>query len=142
MLSYLTTLSILSISNPVFKGYNMYHNSAMINGDILTATNYGSAKATGKYGVSAVYDLGESVLSNIVDIDVLQGISNVNSNVSVYVADGVIYVSGANTINVFTTSGMQVKHIAKVANSTEKIKVVPGVYIVKTDKGINKVIVK
>jgi hypothetical protein len=128
--------------NPVFKGYNMYHNSAMINGDILTATNYGSAKATGKYGVSAVYDLGESVLSNIVDIDVLQGISNVNSNVSVYVADGVIYVSGANTINVFTTSGMQVKHIAKVANSTEKIKVVPGVYIVKTDKGINKVIVK
>lgn len=127
---------------PVFEGYNLYHNGVALNNKLFTATNYNSAKAVGKYAVSAVYDLGESGLSNIVDMDAQTGISNVNSSVKVYASDGVIYVSGAKSINVYTTAGIQMEHIAKVSKSIEEIKVVPGIYIVRTDKGINKVIVK
>ena len=53
--------------NPVFMGYNVYNGSTRMNSEVLTEQEYKATK-DGTYAVSAQYDLGESALSNKVEI--------------------------------------------------------------------------
>lgn len=124
--------------NPVFNGYNVYHNGEVKNNNLVTNTSYTLPAAEGKYGVSAVYDLGESALSNVYE---LLGIRDIKSGVSVTAGKGFITVSGASDIAVYNVEGIQIANIQK-AEPEETIQIASGIYIIKTDKGTYKVQVK
>ncbi len=122
---------------PVLKGYNVYKDNAQL------ATAEGtSAKTSGKgsYAVSAVYDLGESVLSNAVTT----GISDATSDegVSVTGQNGYIQISGAygKVVNVYTVGGQNIA--SRTAKDTESVSVPEGMYIVKVGGKAYKVTVK
>lgn len=91
--------------------------------------------------MSAVYDLGESALSN--EVNVTTSISEVGSTtMTVSGGKGIINVSaaGGNNIAVYGTTGQQVASVA-AANETA-ISVAPGIYIVKVGTQTFKVSVK
>lgn len=126
---------------PVFTGYNVYRDGVAQNSSLVSATSYTSKHKTGKFGVSAVYDLGESALAGIFDAELGLGIKDVKNGLSVSSGDGCIIVVGAFCISVYNASGIQVANIQN-ADKEETISVVPGVYVVKTDKGTYKMYVK
>lgn len=126
---------------PVFTGYNVYRDGVAQNSSLVGATSYTSKHKTGKFGVSAVYDLGESALAGIFDAELGLGIKDVKNGLSVSSGDGCIIVVGASCISVYNASGIQVANIQN-ADKEETISVVPGVYVVKTDKGTYKMYVK
>lgn len=122
---------------PVLKGYNVYKDNAQ-----LTTAEGTSAKTSGfgSYAVSAVYDLGESVLSNAVTT----GISDATSDegVSVTGQNGYIQISGAygKAVNVYTVGGQNIA--SRTAKNTESVSVPAGMYIVKVGGKAYKVTVK
>lgn len=123
---------------PQLKGYNVYLGSYLA--ETVTGT---SSKATsnGTYAVSAVYDLGESALSN--EVNVTTSISEVGSSTTtVSGGKGVINVNaaGGNNIAVYGTTGQQVASVA--AGNETAISVAPGIYIVKVGTQTFKVSVK
>lgn len=115
---------------PVFTGYNVYRDGVAQNSSLVSATSYTSKHKTGKFGVSAVYDLGESALAGIFDAELGLGIKDVKNGLSVSSGDGCIIVVGAFCISVYNASGIQVANIQN-ADKEETISVVPGVYVVK-----------
>lgn len=124
---------------PVLMGYNVYCDGEGVS---LVFKPEASVTQTGTYAVSAVYDLGESELSNTVAMTT--GVSGVDAAAGVSIAggDGCITVSGAEglALTVYTASGMQVAAVR--AGATETISVAEGVYIVKAGSTTAKVIVR
>ncbi len=119
---------------PQLLGYNIYCNTE--NTGTTTAT---SAKADGKsgnYAVSAVYDMGESELSNTVAVTT--GIDVISAgSIRIAGGKGTITVSGANgeSIDIFSLDGQKVA--ASTAVEKETISVPAGVYVAKVgDKAI------
>lgn len=123
---------------PQLKGYNVYNNSELA----ATATETkATATANGSYAVSAVYDLGESSLSNTVAVTT--GINDLSSSAATVVGGmGIINVCGAegNSVTVYTTSGQKVAFIVAANDTT--VNVEAGVYIVKVGAKTFKVSVK
>lgn len=123
---------------PVLKGYNVYCNNNVVNS---VTTNGMTATTNGTYAVSAVYDLGESDLSNTVSVTT--GIADLTMNgVNVYSGDGMIIVKGAENRNVevFSINGQKIA--GSVAKAVETYNVQQGAYIVTVDKKPYKLIVK
>ena len=123
---------------PQLKGYNIYNGTELA----ATATET-SAKAgsNGTYAVSAVYDLGESPLSNTVAVTT--GINEIGaSDANVTGGNGTIYVNGAdgNSITVYSAAGQKVAFVVAANNTT--FDVTAGVYIVKVGQKAYKVSVK
>lgn len=124
--------------NLVFKGYNVYRNAVS---SIFTENTFADTFGDGMYGVSALYDLGESELSNIADLnDVdkieVEGGAIVEGGkgfVAIYGADG-CHVTVSDIAGVLVFSG-------KVADEV-KIPAAHGIYAVKAGDRICKVIVK
>lgn len=57
-----------SVSNPVFQGYNLYRDGQLINASLLQNLDYTDVPGitgTINYGITAVYDIGESVPASI-----------------------------------------------------------------------------
>lgn len=123
---------------PVLKGYNVYCDNEAVS---MVLTPAAKAEAAGTYAVSAVYDLGESVLSN--SVSVTTGIESLTTG-KVYIAGGkgCITITGAEgkKVKVYTISGMTIAD--EVAQKTETVNVPAGIYIVKAGNTTTKVSVK
>ncbi len=126
-------------------GYNVYRNGQLINEGIVEATSFIDSEmplGTSEYRVSAVYNQGESRLSKGVSLtsDVADLVS---SSVNISAGEGHILISGAEgeSISICNVAGMTV--YADVAASADvKVRVAPGVYIIKAADAIAKVIMK
>ena len=124
---------------PVLKGYNVYCDNEGVS---LVLTPEAKAQTSGTYAVSAVYDLGESALSN--SVSVTTGIEDAVSanNVSITGGKGSITITGAEgmAVKVYSTSGMLIAD--EVAGKTMTVNVPAGIYIVTTENTTRKVSVK
>lgn len=124
---------------PVLKGYNVYCDNEGVS---LVLTPEAKAQTSGTYAVSAVYDLGESALSNSVSVTTgIEDAVNAN-NVSITGGKGCITVTGAEgmAVKVYSTSGMLIAD--EVAGKTMTVNVPAGIYIVTTENTTRKVSVK
>lgn len=133
-------ISYTEAKSPVLKGYKVYGNSEAQG--FVTATSVTAALGNGTYAVSAIYDLGESDLSNTVAIT--NGIADINADQAVRVAasKGTITVTGAEgrKVEVFAAGGQLMN--GGEAKATETYSVPAGVYVVTVDSKPYKLIVK
>ncbi len=126
------------------KGYNIYRDGKKINSAIVSDRNYVDNKAAEgihNYYVTAVYDKGESQLSNLAKVS--SSISDVAlAAINIAGGKGQITVSGANgqNIQVFTTDGRLKGNYAGAA--INNIPATTGVYIVKIGAKVAKVVVE
>ena len=122
---------------PVLKGYNVYCDNEGVS---LVLTPEAKAQTSGTYAVSAVYDLGESALSN--SVSVTTGIEDAVTadNVSITGGKGSITITGAEgmAVKVYSTSGMLIAD--EVAGKTMTVNVPAGIYIVTTENTTRKVL--
>lgn len=136
-------------ANPMvldFKGFNVYRDGQRINSEIVEESTYtdttAEAAASYVYHVTAVYDKGESGLSNAFSID-MSGVEGITSGkASVTAANSAIHISGAagSLVNVYTASGVNI-FSAEVADSAN-VSVTTGVYVVTVGGERFKVIVR
>ena len=139
----LDNLEYTLAETPSLQGYNVYRDNSMVSSVAKEATSYTDTKSANdvKFGVSAVYDLGES---DCVEIGGFNGIAtDVVTGVSVRVIDGGVRVDGAQgkTIMVFAVDGKQVAAQHK-ASASETVKLQPGAYIITVDDAKYKFYVK
>ena len=121
-------------------GYNIYRNGEKINSDLVTECAYTdniAAHAIYDYNVTAVYAEGESALSNTYST-APTGIDDINTGVAITATKGAIIVSGAHNTAVYGIDGKL--HAQAVGNAV--IPVEAGLYIVKADAKVAKVLVK
>lgn len=124
---------------PALKGYNVYRDNS---GIAQAKDTNAEAKYNGTYAVSAVYDLGESELSNTVSVT-SAGITDATvSTANVKGGKGFLTITGAqgDKFYVFNVSGMRLA--SDVAADTETVNVPAGIYLVKTAGKTFKVTVK
>ena len=123
-------------------GYNVYRNNEKINPQLVGTTSFTDANApekTNKYVVTVAYKQGESKPSNEVVLGTTAA-SDAKFGVSVTVEGNTIVVRGADKAVISAADG-------KIYNSAKKQSVVrttvpSGVYVVETNEGTHKVIVK
>lgn len=128
-------------------GYNIYRDSVKLNAEPVEEPAYTDATAAPgehSYVVTVVYDKGESKVSNVVTIGVIDGIGSVAAKAAGVSADGrTIIVTGAegNNVSVYTANGKTVYN--GVGTAATRIDVnAGGVYIVKVGKTVVKAVVK
>ncbi len=128
-------------------GYNIYRDGEKC-GDVEAGasayTDEMPAEGSHKYAVSAVYDAGESGLSNTVDVTVAYGgVESTAAGATVRSDDGCIIVEGAAGVNVsaYSVSGLLI-YSGCDYDAVVRIPVSGGVYVVDVDGQITKVIVK
>ena len=85
----------------VLKGYNIYRDGQKLNAVPITQTNYRDIQAVGKhrYLVTAVYDKGESRGTEEVEINVVNGIEEIQSANNPATDDRIYDLSGRRVIN-------------------------------------------
>lgn len=127
-------------------GYNIYRDGIRINDAVLTENQYvddltGISSETGtyRYQVTAIYDEGESGLSNEYEANVSSGIEGPSAeNISIQVEHRVIRVDGADDIAVYGIDGK----IYGIGHDTAAIAVEPGIYVVKADGQVTRVCIR
>lgn len=128
-------------------GYNIYRDGEKcddVESGISSYTDESPTEGIHKYAVSAVYDAGESGLSNEVDVTVAYGwVESAATGVSVRSDDGYIIVEGAEgaDVSVYSVSGLQI-YTNGYSDSVVRIPVSKGVYVIDVDGQITKMIVK
>lgn len=125
---------------PQLKGYNVYRFGPVL--ESFADSNNAVATTSVGYAVSAVYDLGESSLSNWTKDSGVDGIITDALNAKVMTGRGFISISGADNKNVIVSAanGMAI-HNAKVSDDIT-LNVPAGIYIVKVGDKAVKVVVK
>lgn len=135
-----TYLRAVDTDRLVLKGYNVYRGMEKLNDDVITAREFtDTTTGDGDYTVTAVYEQGESRASNKVTI---AGVEMAHAaSVRIYGTCGHIAVDGAEgrTIQVFSVDGKAVRQIA--GSGSDRIDIVPGVYVVHVDGIVSKVAV-
>ena len=128
-------------------GYNVYRDGKKVNKSLISGESFTdkSLRESAKYGyvVTAVYDKGESLASNLAEVEVTVGINDINAtdmNVNVEYRSIVITGAAGKTIDVYTTDGALVAQ--RTATDTERISLSRGMYIVKVAGVTYKVLVK
>ena len=134
----------------VHTGYNVYRDEKMIAtiDDKATATftdtELDNVALAYSYAVSALYETGESLTSDVLEYyNPVTGIEDVIGNKAVYANDGALKVMGyaGKQLNVYNVSGQAV--VTKViANDVETIALSNGVYIISIANKNFKVVVK
>ncbi len=128
-------------------GYNIYRDGEKIGSVDASVPGYvdeSPEEGTYAYAVSAVYDAGESGLSNAVDVTVVYaGLESLAAGASVRSEGGCIVVEGAEgaDVGVYSANGLLI-YAGVNADATVRIPVSGGVYVVDVDGQITKVIVK
>ena len=111
--------------------YNTFK-SALESAEAIVAA--GTATNDDLYAYSAAFQL-------FIPRDVSTGVNPSLSSSSVYVANKTLIVNGSQSIEVFTAQGMRVAQ-SKANGESYSVALKPGVYIVKLDAGVKKVVVK
>ncbi len=128
------------------EGYNVYRDKVKITETPVKSTAYSDAptdKANHRYNVTCVYSQGESAGSNTVEA-ATSGVSSVADNaVSVKALGHEIYINGADGkfVTIYATDGQTL--YAENGQSQTVVNIYqPGIYIVKVDTQVFKVIVR
>lgn len=128
-------------------GYNVYRDGVKLNAEPVAEPAYTDkavAEGTYSYVVTVVYDKGESKISNIVELTVVDtAIDGISSKaVRVYGADHSVVVAGAegSSVSIYTAGGKLV--YAGEGKAETGVKVESGVYIVKVGKAVFKTVVR
>jgi len=121
-------------------GYNVYRDGVKLNTAAVEDVTYldleGQAQQT--YQVTAIYDVnGESAGSNVAG---LSGITDITDGLDITTEKGLILVNGADE-KLVTVTALDGKLLYS-AKGNAKVSVAPGVYVVKADKTVAKVLVK
>lgn len=127
-----------------FKGYNIYRDGELIDSLVQepTYTDAGEATSQHTYQVSTVWNVGESMASDVYTNDIASGIAAIsNDGMSLKTANGAIILNGdiANAA-VYTVGGAQV--FRGSISGSKALTVAPGIYIVKAGNRSYKIIVK
>lgn len=125
-------------------GYNVYRDGAKINGATVEDVTYTDKADAGNhsYAVTAIYDKGESRISNIVSIE-LSGVDGINTTVSIALDNRTLIVNGAKgcAVSIVKADGTLVANaIASEIYSYDFANA--GIYIVSVGDKTLKVIVK
>lgn len=123
---------------PQLKSYNVYNGTELASN---VGETFAKIASNGTYAVSAVYDLGESELSNTVGVTT--GINDLDANAATVMGGNkTITVSNAqgNSVTVYSAAGQKVAFIVAANDTT--VNVESGVYIVKVGAKTFKVNVK
>ncbi len=124
-------------------GYNVYRNDILLNDSPISTLDYTDTDADNvsvKYGVSVVYDRGESPIKELVVEPT--GIENTSATIKVTTQNHEIVITGAQDldITIVTPSGMILT--SRRAAAVERISVQPGIYMVNVAGNIYKIAVK
>ena len=134
----------------VHNGYNVYRNENLIATiSDKTVVTFEDANITDltenlDYAVSALFETGESLASNVVTvINVATGIESVASAKSVYAANGAVNVCGfaGETLQVYTLAGQLVVSKA-ILTDNDATALCAGIYVVSVADKKVKVIIK
>jgi len=130
-------------------GYNVYRDGVLITEDPIAGNSFTDTnleEGTYEYEVTAVYEMIESAVSNIYTASV-GGMSNIRDNSHsgylVYAQGGEIIIEGAadKLIMLFTPDGKQVLNVNN-NNDVYRIPAEKGIYLVKIENEVTKVIVR
>lgn len=127
-------------------GYNIYRDGELIDSlvQIPSFTDAHEATAAHAYQVSAVWNVGESMLSAVYANEVVSGIASVSGNTNGVrlSTDRNAIVIGAQNVKaaVYGVNGAQV--FSGTVNGTERVSVRPGVYVVKVGIRSYRILVK
>ena len=145
-----TDLFMLMLDDFTFKGvpdkvtgYNVYRDGEKLNSELVTSTTFiDNAPKSGNnnYYVTAVYSDGEE--SAPVKVTVKAGVGMIETDVSVTAGNGFIAVNGAEGKPVAIVGVNGVEFFNGVPKGDLKVEVAPGVYMVRINKGVVKLIVK
>lgn len=137
-----------SVADLELAGYNVYRNGEQINDALVTTTSYvDTPEEDGEYTyvVTAVYtDRGASAASNSATVmydSSASGIDAING-VNVSVENRTIVIRNAEGLPVTVANAAGIVVYNGVAENTTYVTVTEGVYVVKVDKKVRKVIVK
>lgn len=129
-------------------GYNVYRDGVRITSEPVTEPTYVDPDVVKgqkyAYQVSALWDKGESPLSETYTAEAGSGLSTVNGdNIGIRALSGTIRVTGAegHEIDVYTAAGIRVISATAQATVTD-IHVAPGTYIVTAGGKAAKLIVR
>lgn len=123
-------------------GYNVYRDGEKINASPVGENEYLDSEAPAglhRYVVTALYDRGESAASNEVSVEA-SSIASPSSTVNVTTANGSIIVGAADGMNVVVIAADG--RILYTGTGSARIAVSPGVYIVKVNDTVHKVMVR
>lgn len=124
-------------------GYNIYKNGVKLNEAPVTETSYVDAEGSADdlYQISVVYEEGESAATAAVKAEtaLIGKVEFGKANVKVE-ARSIVVTGAEGNVNVYTADGKMVYNAA--GESRNVINVAPGIYVVKTGKLVEKVIVK
>ncbi len=133
-----------STANLSILGYDVYRNGEKITAEPTGEVEYidtNAPEGENAYRVVAVYDRGLSAGSNTVTVQV-SGITDTVAGVAVVAGAGQITVTGAEgkAIVINDVAGRTIYSAEGTANTT--VAVAPGVYVVKADTTVVKVVVR
>ena len=122
-------------------GYNVYRDGLKLNAEPVEDTAHLDLEglAAHKYQVTALYDVkGESAGSN--EASLTEGIADITDGVTISTEKGLIIVDGAEgkLVTVVALDGK----VLYSAKGNAKVAAAQGVYLVKADKHVAKVLVK
>lgn len=128
-----------------FYGYNVYRDGVKINDEIVEENEFLDEEITSKvshtYQVTALYDKGESCLSNAVRVDT-SAVSGLNNEAfSVVVVAGGLEIRDASG-EVTVTDARGITMWRGMPGHTLRLSLEPGIYIVRNDNHVVKTIVK
>lgn len=131
-------------SNLSIVGYDVYRDGLKLTEQPTGECEFVDANATEgehTYQVVVVYNRGISAPSNSVTVEV-SGLANIEAGVRVSTADGCIIVAGAEGRNLVVNAINGTTVYAGTADATTRVAVAGGVYLVKVDSAVTKVIVR
>lgn len=124
-------------ATPVLQRYNIYRGTEL-DGTSASASATGSKE--GSYAVSAVYDLGESALSNVVTTTAIVSLPAGKATVSGGTGTITIEAAAGTQAEVFSVSGRKVA--GGIVEGTATYRVGAGVYVVTLDGRSCKIVVR
>lgn len=126
-------------------GYNVWRDGVLVNETPVTDTSYTDTAADDNahtYHVTAIYDLGESTISNAAKVGEYSGVGAISTDgVKIYTANREIVVEGAmpaDAVTVSTTDGIVIWN----GHGDARIAAEGGIYIVRAGNHTCKVIVR
>lgn len=124
-------------------GYDVYRNGEKLTAQPTGECEYVDANApagSNKYQVVVVYNRGTSAPA-AVTVET-SGLDNIAAGVSVRTADGCIIIAGAEGRNIAVNAVNGVTVYAGAGEATTRVAVATGVYLVKVDNAVTKVVVR
>ena len=130
-----------------FRGYNIYRDGEKINSDVVEDNEFidanpkSTTEGTHLYNVTAIYDKGESCLSNdaIVDLSAVEGIAGDLMRVKVGKGSVEILYAGGD-VTICDINGMVV--FSQEVGDYARVALQPGIYMVKGGNRVVKAIVR